>query len=119
MAREFKSDELASNSNSEKHLKRAINLQILIREKLKRKNIDDENPAIGLLTRLFSRHMYKFIETHKAWKIFYLISSEVKSELNSSFLNHGFGVKCSPLITKIVYTDLSGGNKLEKFLVKG
>eukprot|EP00111_Clytia_hemisphaerica_P006267 TCONS_00018130-protein len=71
--------------------------------------------AIGPLTRLFTRKMYKFIDDRimlgLAWDSNRLISKELKSELTfwKSNLSASNGVEfnTSPVITKVCYSDAS------------
>jgi len=82
--------------------------------------------AIGPLTRLFTRQMYKFIDDKNSlgctWDSYRPLTTEVKSELtfwksNLSAVN-GLEFKTSPEITKICYSDASqyayGGFIVEK-----
>ena len=68
-------------------------------------------PAIGSLTRLFTRHMYKFIETRTHWYEQKSIPMGVKEELRFWERNlndkNGHTFRNNPIITKIIYSDAS------------
>ena len=79
-------------------------------------------PAIGPLTRLFTRKMYAFIEAAWTWDGSELLSSAVREELvfwrgNLDSLN-GYKIKEMHAFTKVVYSDASdtgfGGYVVEK-----
>jgi len=85
--------------------------------------------AIGPVTNLFTKQMYKFIESRKSWDTLRWLTTDVKVELlfwsyNLSKQN-GLSMKTKPDIKKIVYSDASsfayGGyviKKLGKIIAK-
>ena len=68
--------------------------------------------AIGPLTRLFTRQMYKFIESRLTWHSIKEIDKLTKEELifwHKNLQNaNGFRIKTNKLTSKIVYSDASG-----------
>ena len=68
-------------------------------------------PAIGSLTRLFSRHLYKFIESRDSWHQRKTVTREVREELNFWARNlegkNGHKIRANPIVTRIVYSDAS------------
>ena len=86
--------------------------------------------AIGPLTRLFTRQMYRFIESRVSWNQIRIIDDLLRSELNFWANNlcssNGFSIKTNQVTSKIVYSDASetgyGGyvaEKLGKVIAKG
>ena len=79
-------------------------------------------PAIGPLTRLFTRRMYKFIHDSPTWDRYYTLPEAVRDEMLfwTKNLNHinGYAIKGKHACTKIIYTDASdhafGGFIVEK-----
>ena len=79
-------------------------------------------PAIGPLTRMFTRKMYGKIDMSSSWDGAQAMDSEVQEELRfwADNLNcvNGYAIKAQHAFTKIVYTDASehgyGGYILEK-----
>ena len=80
------------------------------------------SPAIGPLTRLFTRQMYKFIEGRTSWFQQKLVPDSVRQELTFWTRNlddeNGHTMKSNPTISKIIYSDASdtgyGGYILQK-----
>ena len=68
-------------------------------------------PAMGNLTNLFTRQMYRFIETREAWYQERIIPDNVIEELKFWLHNlddkNGHGIKNNPTITKVIYSDAS------------
>ena len=68
--------------------------------------------AFGNIARLFTRQMYKFIESRKFWFKPEIISVELFSELKFWLEgldnNNGFRIKQNIQTTKVVYSDASG-----------
>ena len=75
-------------------------------------NIISMGIAIGPLTRLFTRQMYKFIESRLTWHSIKEIDKLTKEELifwHKNLQNaNGFRIKTNKLTSKIVYSDASG-----------
>ena len=75
-------------------------------------NIISMGIAIGPLTRLFTRQMYKFIESRLTWHSIKEIDKWTKEELifwHKNLQNaNGFRIKTNKLTSKIVYSDASG-----------
>ncbi len=69
-------------------------------------------PAIGPLTRLFTRRMYAFIESSNTWDGIHRVDHEVGKELKFWLDNldavNGYHIKRSHAYTKVVYSDASG-----------
>ena len=93
-------------------------------------NIISMQIAIGPLTRLFTRQMYRFIENRYSWDQNMFIDTNLKKELVfwKSNLNHsnGFEIKVNHAVSKIVYSDASGSGyggfvvqKLGNLIAKG
>ena len=68
--------------------------------------------AIGPLTRLFTRQMYRFIESRSSWYEFTVLDYLLKEELTfwerNLEKNNGFHIKKNYHTSKIVYSDASG-----------
>ena len=68
-------------------------------------------PAIGPLSRLFTRQMYKFVDTSPHWDAQTNLNSGTKSELmfwaNNINAANGYSIKQNHAITKVIYTDAS------------
>jgi len=68
--------------------------------------------AIGPLTQLFTRNMYKFIETRDSWFTRYFLDEELEFELKfwqrALREANGFRILNQPVTTRIVYSDASG-----------
>ena len=75
-------------------------------------NIIAMGPAIGPLTRLFTRQMYSFIDRTFTWDGSEILSQHVLEELQFWLENvdavNGYHIKEMHAYTKIVYTDASG-----------
>ena len=67
--------------------------------------------ALGNISRLFTRQMYKFVELRDSWDKKEFINAEVRNELNFWEKNllslNGFRIKENVAISRIVYTDAS------------
>ena len=67
--------------------------------------------AIGPLVRLFTRHMYYFIESRYTWFEIEILNADTLSELNFWYTNienyNGYTFKPRPVTTKLVFSDAS------------
>ncbi|XP_057308177.1 uncharacterized protein LOC130646058 [Hydractinia symbiolongicarpus] len=67
--------------------------------------------AIGPLTRLFTRHMYRFIESRITWQKLETLDEFLKSDLlfwyRNLFNTNGYQIKKNTLTTKVIYSDAS------------
>ena len=67
--------------------------------------------AIGPITRIFTRHLYKFIDNRTTWYNLVALQFEAVQELlfwhKNLEKNNGFRIKANQLTTKIVYSDAS------------
>lgn len=85
-------------------------------------NIVSMSWAVGPLTNLFTRQIYKFIESGISWDKLRPLPVEIKNELLfwrcNIDTNNGLKFKIKPEITKICYSDASsfayGGYTVEK-----
>ena len=86
--------------------------------------------AIGPLTRLFTRHMYQFIESRHSWSQRKTVDEDTHRELqfwhDNIRIRNGFGIKKNHLTTKVIYSDASadgsGGyivQRLDKMIAQG
>ena len=86
--------------------------------------------AIGPLTRLFTRHMYQFIESRHSWSQRKTVDDDTHRELqfwhDNIRIRNGFGIKKHHLTTKVIYSDASadgfGGyivQRLDKVIAQG
>lgn len=93
-------------------------------------NIASMSLAVGPLSNLFTRQLYKFIESRSSWDKLRPLPLEVKNELLFWYCNidknNGLKFKNQPEITKICYSDASdfayGGyivQKLGNVIAKG
>ena len=77
--------------------------------------------AIGPLTRLFTKHMNIFIESRYSWDTPKILSFELIDELKFWLSNledsNGLKTRCTPQVTKIVYSDASN-NSYGGFLIQ-
>ena len=68
-------------------------------------------PAFDKITRLFTRHLYQFIDDHYLLYDQKSLNAEVKGELKIWLKNldakNGHNIKHNPTITKIIYSDAS------------
>lgn len=68
-------------------------------------------PAVGPLSRLFTRRMYKFVQESDSWDRRIPLTDDVSEEIkfwidNFNFIN-GYAIKSKHACTKIVYSDAS------------
>ena len=86
--------------------------------------------AIGPLTRLFTRHMYAFIESRNSWFENKTVNEGTHSELTfwkrNVQVRNGFGIKRHHLTTKVIYSNASengyGGylvQRLDRVIAQG
>ena len=79
--------------------------------------------AIGPLTRLFTRHMYQFIESRHSWSQQKTVDEDTHRELkfwhDNIQIQNGFAIKKNHLTTKVIYSDASadgfGGYIVQRF----
>ncbi len=74
-------------------------------------NIISMETGIGPLARLFTRHMYSFIDNTTIWDKIHTFGQDVTGELlfwvNNLISVNGYSIKPQHAITKIVYSDAS------------